>query len=213
MTYATAGRAVLAGAALTAVVTLAGCGTAESRGDTPMAPSSGGASVNPTFGNTDAMFVRMTIPHHEEAVEMAFLAGRKAAAADVRQLAARIGAEQAAEIATMRGWADAWSRPTTKPSCPGMHCMPSGMMPSGMPGMPGMMPSAAMTRLKAANGAEFDALFLRMMTTHHQEGIRMAQAESAHGTNPDAKALAGHIVKTQQAEIDEMRRMAGQLHS
>ena len=158
---------------------------------------------------------------------MAALAEMKATDPDVRQLAAKINTGQKAEIATMKGWLVSWGQPTTMPSCPGMHCMPSnmmpsgtspnGMMPSGMPTMPGMMPgmmsSADMAKLKAATGTDFDKLFLQMMIVHHQGAIMMAQAELAHGANPDAKALAGRIAKTQQAEIVAMRQMAGQLHS
>ncbi|MEU7875520.1 DUF305 domain-containing protein [Dactylosporangium sp. NPDC049140] len=221
MKYHTLGRAVLFGAALTATVTLTACSDTASSGGTPTAPSNG--SVNPTFTNVDAMFVRMMIPHHEQAVEMATLAQMKATDPDVKQLAAKISTEQKAEIATMKGWLAAWGQPTTMPSCPGMHCMPSdmmpngtmpgGMMPSGMPTTSGMMSSADMAKLKAATGAEFDKLFLQMMITHHEGAIMMAQAELAHGTNPNAKALAASIVKTQQAEIAAMQQMAGRPHS
>ncbi|MEV0567915.1 DUF305 domain-containing protein [Dactylosporangium sp. NPDC050588] len=170
----------------------------------------------------------MMIPHHEQAVEMAALAETKATDPDVKQLAAKISTGQKAEIATMKGWLVAWGRPTMMPSCPEMHCMPSnmmpngaspngmmpsGMMPSGMPTMSGMMSSADMAKLQAATGTDFDKLFLQMMIVHHQGAVMMAQAELAHGTNPDAKALAGRIVKTQQAEIAAMQQMAGQSHS
>jgi uncharacterized protein (DUF305 family) len=52
-----------------------------------------------------------------------------------------------------------------------------------------------------------------MMITHHEGAIMMAQAELAHGTNPNAKALAASIVKTQQAEIAAMQQLAGHPHS
>ncbi|MET7423024.1 DUF305 domain-containing protein [Dactylosporangium sp. NPDC005555] len=213
------GRALIVGAVLTVTVTLAACGDTASSGGTPTAPASGGVSVNPTFNAADATFVRLMIRHHEQAVEMAALAAKKATDPDVSQLAAKISAGQKAEIATMEGWLATWGRPTTMPSCPGMQCMPSGMtppgmmpsgmVPSGMPTMPGMMSSADMAELKAATGNDFDKLFLRMMIDHHQGAIMMAQAELAHGANPDAKALAARIVTTQQAEIVGMRQMAG----
>lgn len=224
MQYSTGGRAVLVGAVLTATVALAACSGTATGGGTAVAPTNGSVSVNPTFNNADAMFLRMMIPHHEQAVQMASLAQVKATDPDVKQLASRIRTEQTAEIATMKGWLAAWGQPTTMPSCPGMHCMPSGtmpsgmmphgQMPSGMPSMPpGMMSSADMAKLKAATGSEFDRLFLQMMITHHQGAIMMAQAELAHGTNPDARALAGRIVHTQQAEIARMQQMAGHAHS
>ncbi|MFF5228956.1 DUF305 domain-containing protein [Dactylosporangium sp. NPDC000521] len=208
MQYSIRERAVLAGAAVTVTVTLAACGDTASSGDTPTAPGNGSVSVNPTFNNADSIFVRMMIPHHEQAVEMAALAQTKATDPDVRQLAAKMGAAQQAEIATMRGWLAAWGQPTTMPSGMMPHDMPSGMMPSGMPMMPGTMTSADMAKLKAATGSDFDRQFLQMMITHHQGAIVMAQGETAHGTNPDAKALAARIEKTQQAEIVAMQHMA-----
>ena len=217
----TRGRAILVGAALT--VALGACGDTANSGGTPTAPANGSVSVNPTFNSADTMFARMMIPHHEQAVEMADLAETKATDPHIRQLATKISTGQQAEIATMKGWLAAWGQPTTMPSCPGMHCMPSGtmphdtmpsgMMPSGMPEMPGMMSGADMAKLKAATGTDFDKQFLQMMITHHQGAIMMARAELAHGTNPDAKALAGRIVQTQQAEIVAMQQMAGHAHS
>ena len=105
MRYYTRGSAVLVGVALTVTVTLTACGGTASGGG-PTAPNNGSVSVsvNPTFNDVDAMFVRMMIPHHEQAVEMAALAEMKATDPDVRQLAAKINTGQKAEIATMKGW-------------------------------------------------------------------------------------------------------------
>jgi uncharacterized protein (DUF305 family) len=148
----------------------------------------------------------MMIPHHQQAVAMANLAQTRAADPKVKQLAAQIKAEQAPEITTMEGWLAAWGQPTTMPS------MPSGTMPSGMPsGMPGMMSSADMAKLTAATGKQFDKLFLQMMIAHHRGAIQMAQAELTHGANPDAKALAARIIKSQQAEINTMQKTLAQM--
>jgi uncharacterized protein (DUF305 family) len=133
---------------------------------------------------------------------MANLAQTRATDPKVKQLAAQIKAEQAPEIATMEGWLAAWGQPTTMPS------MPSGTMPSGMPGM---MSSADMAQLAATTGKQFDKLFLQMMIAHHRGAIQMAQAELAHGANPDAKALAAGIIKSQQAEINTMQKMLAQM--
>jgi uncharacterized protein (DUF305 family) len=77
--------------------------------------------------------------------------------------------------------------------------------------MPGMMPSADMAKLTAATGKQFDKLFLQMMIAHHRGAIQMAQAELAHGANPDAKALAARIIKSQQAEINTMQKTLAQM--
>jgi uncharacterized protein (DUF305 family) len=51
----------------------------------------------------DAMFLRMMIPHHEQAIEMSREALDKADHPEIRQLAEQIIAEQSAEIELMRG--------------------------------------------------------------------------------------------------------------
>ncbi|MDG6106273.1 DUF305 domain-containing protein [Dactylosporangium aurantiacum] len=212
MKYATLGRrAVLAGAVLTITVALSSCGVADAGGHDPVAPAHGSVSAGSAFNDVDATFLRMMIPHHQQAVEMAALAGTKATDPQIKRLAAQIGTQQNAEIETMRSWLAAQGQPTTMPDCPGAGCMPSGMMPSGMPAMPGMMSGADMAKLRAATGKDFDRLFLREMIAHHQAAVMMAKVELAHGANQDVKALAGRIVTTQQAEIATMRQLLDQL--
>jgi uncharacterized protein (DUF305 family) len=215
-------RAALAGAILIATFALAACGGNDSGARTVPAKSHAGTSGTPAaaFNNVDVMFVRMMIPHHQQAVEMATLAQTRAADPQVKQLAARIKTPQTAEIATMKTWLTTWGQPTTMPSAmpsmPGGGMMPSGMpsgmmpsgpMPSGMPRMPGMMSSADMAKLEVATGKDFDRQFLQMMIAHHKGAIQMAQVELTHGSNSDAKALAGRMIKEQQAEIAAMQKM------
>jgi uncharacterized protein (DUF305 family) len=52
----------------------------------------------------DAMFLRMMIPHHEQAIEMSREAMDMADHPEIRQLAEQIIAEQTAEIELMRGY-------------------------------------------------------------------------------------------------------------
>jgi len=76
-------------------------------------------------------------------------------------------------------------------------------------GMPGMVDQPTIDRLRTLNGPDFDKLWLQSMISHHQGAIGMAQAEIAHGQNPDAIALAKSIIATAQAEIDQMKQMLG----
>jgi uncharacterized protein (DUF305 family) len=215
--YTLGRRAALVGAALSAACALAACGGTGNGGSSVPANSHGGTSQRSTatFNNVDVMFVRMMILHHRQAVEMATLAETKATDPRVRQLAGQIRAAQVSEIATMKRWLSVWGQPTMMPSGHNMSSMPGGMMPSGMPNpmptVPGMMSSADMARLKAATGKDFDKQFLQMMIVHHKGAIQMAQAEQAHGANPDAKALAGRIITNQQAEIATMQKLLAQM--
>jgi uncharacterized protein (DUF305 family) len=221
--YTLGRRAALVGAALT----LAGCGGTHSGGSPESANSHGGTSNKPnaTFNKVDVTFVRMMIPHHQQAVELATLAEAKATDPQVKQLAGQIRAAQSSEIATMKRWLTVWGQPSMMPSghdlsgMPGGGMMPSGMpsgmmpsgMPSGMSTMPGMMSGADMAKLMAATGKDFDKQFLQMMIVHHKGVIQMAQAEQTEGANPDAKTLAGRIIKNQQAEIATMQKMLAQM--
>lgn len=52
-----------------------------------------------------------------------------------------------------------------------------------------------------------DRDFMTMMIPHHQAAINMAKAELKYGKNAQLRAMAQSIIKTQQAEIDQMQAM------
>jgi uncharacterized protein (DUF305 family) len=72
------------------------------------------------------------------------------------------------------------------------------------------MSDADMQKLEQVKGAEFDKMWLDMMTKHHQGAIDMAKTELTKGSNTDAKALAQKIIDAQQAEITEMQGLLTQ---
>ncbi|MEH0843369.1 DUF305 domain-containing protein [Micromonospora sp. CPCC 205711] len=210
-TRTNARRAALAGVTLTAALALAACGgddhQAGSGHDMPGTGATGApsASASAGFGDADAMFAQMMIPHHQQAVQMSELAGTRAQDPEVKQLAAQIKAAQAPEIATMTGWLTAWGRPVPSASPAGGH------LPGMDHGMPGMMSDADMAKLAAASGQEFDRQFLTMMIAHHQGAITMAKEEIANGVNADAKSMAQQIVAAQQGEIETMNKILARL--
>ncbi|MGX6607357.1 DUF305 domain-containing protein [Micromonosporaceae bacterium Da 78-11] len=216
-------RALLAGVAVSATIVLSACagdtspsGYGMDRG--PGMMSSGAPTVAATFANADVMFARMMIPHHRQAIEMADLAGTRAADPEVKALAMTIKAAQQPEIDTMTGWlSGALGMPM--PGVSGGMPMPgsSGLsMPSTMPGMgdggmQGSMSQADMTKLAALKGAVFDKQFLTMMIGHHRGAITMAKQEAVAGGNADAKALAAKMVTDQQAQIATMQNILARL--
>ncbi|ADG89281.1 lipoprotein [Thermobispora bispora] len=191
--------ALSAAAALGALALLTACGA-----DTATTAGSGGraAATRPsaTFNEADVRFAQQMIPHHEQAVDMAELAETRAADPEVKELAATIKSTQAAEIALMRRWLHAWSRP--EPSGHDGH--------AGHP-MPGMLSDQQMAELEAASGARFDRLFAQLMIAHHKGAIEMARTEQREGANPEAVKLAKDIERGQQAEIDQMERLLQRL--
>jgi uncharacterized protein (DUF305 family) len=193
-------RGLLAGAAVTATLVLAGCGGDDSSGSGMdhggMGKPTAAAASAAAFNDADVAFAQGMIPHHKQAVEMAQLADGRAADPAVGELAAKIEAAQQPEIDKLNGWLAAWGSPSA---------MPGMGMDHGA--MPGMMSGADLGKLKAAKGAAFDKQFLTMMISHHEGAITMAQQETAQGSDAEAKALAAKIITDQQAEIVTMKQL------
>ncbi len=158
------------------------------------------------FNDADVMFAQMMIPHHEQALEMARLADGRAQDADVKKLVAAIERAQDPEIRTMRAWLKGWGRPGTAD-----HGDGHGGGHGDGHGMAGMMSEQDMKRLASAEGEEFDRAFAELMIAHHEGAVAMAEEERKNGLNPTAKKLAGDVVRTQSAEVAELRRILDRL--
>lgn len=197
-------------AALAASLSLAGCATGTSSGNSmPMdhGNSSPMSSMMPSAGQesgadhnqADVMFAQMMIPHHAQAVEMSgIILAKPDMPAEVTALATKIKDAQAPEIQQMTGWLTGWNMPT-------MMGDDSGH------GRSGMVDDAGMGKLKSATGTEAARLFLEQMIGHHEGAIEMAQQEISAGKAPDAVKLAHNIVDSQQAEITQMKQMLAAL--
>ena len=189
-----------AAAALTVSGALSGCGTTTPP-PSSSSPSSSSA-VAQTHNPADITFAQGMIPHHAQAIAMSMMAAQQAGSPQVKDLAARIQAEQQPEIDQLSGLLRAWNAPV-----PPMYNQMGGMGQGGA--MPGMMSSGEMQQLGQANGAAFDRMFLQMMISHHQGAVMMAKTELSNGQNPDARQLAQRIIDAQQREITEMRTLLG----
>jgi uncharacterized protein (DUF305 family) len=197
-------------AASTAVV-LAGCSNSETPSTstvtatptTVAAPSVSGSTS--AHDGADVAFAQGMIPHHSQAVDMAGLAADRAGNDRVKQLAASVENAQGPEIEQLRGFLAAWGQPEA----------PAGTDHAGMghssTGGSGMTTDAQMQQLEQARGADFDRMFLQMMTAHHEGAVEMARTELAGGRNPEAKALAQKIIDEQQAEIATMANLLSTL--
>ncbi len=192
--------AVLATAAVAGGL-LAGCGTTStSPAGAPAASSTTGAGQQ-QHNQADVTFLQGMIPHHAQAIAMAQMAATKAASPQVKDLAARIQAEQGPQIQQMSGLLKSWGAavPATTEGMAGMHAQ-----------MPGMMSNQQMRQMMASTGAGFDRMFLQMMITHHQGAVTMSQTELAQGSNPATRQLAQQIIVGQQAEISQMQTLLQQ---
>jgi uncharacterized protein (DUF305 family) len=193
-------RLAIPTAAAVVVLGLSACGSGDDAASGSMHGSVGSAastSSRAMVGATgDVEFAQMMIPHHEQAVEMADLAlANDSASADVKALAAQIKAAQDPEIRRMKGWLGQWG--ASESAGPMGH------------GSGGMQDDQDMTTLTAANGTEFDRMWLTMMITHHQGAVSMAQDVLATTANADVKELANAIAEGQNKEITTMQGMVG----
>lgn len=145
-----------------------------------------------SFNDADVTFAQGMIPHHQQGSDLATLALAKAENPKVLDLAERIGLAEDPEIATMRGWLNAWGKDEA----------PAATDRSGM--TMGMISDEEMTVLAGTAGADFDRMFLQAMIRHHRGAIDMATSELTGGKSPDVKKLAQAMVSAQQAEIEDM---------
>jgi uncharacterized protein (DUF305 family) len=188
-------------------ITLAACGDDTDAGSMPgmnhATPNASTSSTMPAgdFNDADVTFATQMIPHHQQAVQMADLAGRKATTPAVKELATAIKAAQGPEIKILSGWLTSWSKPVPTPSSSD-HSMHE---------MPGMMSEDEMSDLGKANGSMFDRMWTEMMIEHHKGAVAMAKTEQASGKDTDAVALAKKIETAQNREIATMQRLLGQL--
>ncbi len=164
-----------------------------------------------TFNATDVAFARGMIVHHTQAVEMSDLALGRAVSPQLTDLATRIKAAQAPEIAQMTSWLTAWGQPV--PGTTGGMDMDMDMDMGGEGAMPmeGMMSAEDMTRLDQAQGTEFEREFYQQMIRHHRGALMMAQAQIDGGKDTAAVALANAIIASQAVEIAEMEALLATL--
>ncbi|MFI7250751.1 DUF305 domain-containing protein [Micromonospora chalcea] len=152
-----------------------------------------GAST-PRFNSLDVWYVRMMIPHHEQALEMATLAPDRAADPRIRAVAERIRAAQGPEVGLLRAWLSTRDLPADVPG----HDHGS---------MRGMQSAEAVRQLADAKGAAFDRMFVRMMTDHHQGAIVMSTDLLKVGADQAMQEFATGVAVEQSAEITRMRAL------
>lgn len=208
------GRAgAVAAAAVVAGLLLSGCGTATAPDSATPSTSAVGA-----FNEADVAFAQAMIPHHQQALEMAQLADGRAEDAGIKKIVADVEKAQDPEIRTMRSWLKAWGKPEA-PEAPeasggsgghGGHGG-GGEGSDGGQAMAGMMSEQDMKDLAALRGKAFDRKFAELMIAHHEGAVEMAEAERKNGRDATARKLADDVVRTQSAEIAELKKILGRL--
>ena len=163
-----------------------------------MGSAMGNQSSSTSMNASEIMFVQQMIPHHEQAVTMSDLALKNSSNKEVLAIAAQIKAAQSPEIAQMKSWLAAAGAENAM-----NHDM-------GGIGMAGMLSDSDITVLKSTTGSAFDKLFLTAMIAHHEGAIQMAKMIEK-SNNSEIKTLHDAILKTQSAEITQMKSMLNSL--
>ncbi|MFM9370955.1 DUF305 domain-containing protein [Streptomyces sp. Da 82-17] len=175
-------------------------------------------SDDDTPNSADFAYAEMMIEHHAQALVMTELAPERAQSKQVKGLAERIGAAQGPEIDAMKGWLKKHDAHKRHGKDGGSH-EGHGDGHAGGDGdghadghggapMPGMATEAQLKSLRAAKGAAFDELFLKLMITHHDGAVTMATDLLAEGNNIQIEEMANDTVAQQSAEISRMRGMS-----
>jgi uncharacterized protein (DUF305 family) len=170
-----------------AALTLSSCGGSPGPGAATSPSSARQAAVH---NMDDVMFAQHMIPHHQQAVDMATMVPSRTHNSALQTVAIHIKSDQRAEISLLTDFLKQWGEPPT-----GHEQMATD----------GMVDHDTMMQLESLKGPAFDTLWINAMIAHHEGAIRMAEAELAHGQNPDARKMAQTIITMQKREISYMR--------
>jgi len=150
------------------------------------------SSAGKVLSSSDAMFLQMMIPHHEQAVIMSDLAIKISTNKELLTLAAQIKSAQNPEIVQMKKW-----------------LVDDGLGEDpghSMDGMGGMLSEDELTDLSNSTGKNFDKKFISGMIEHHLGALDMVRM-IADSKVAELRSFADSITKTQSAEIDLMRKL------
>ncbi len=157
------------------------------------------------FIAADAEFMQAMIHHHGQAVEMAALAKDRTSNKALLDMAGRISASQEDEMKFMQGWLTARGFSTQHQM--GHHARIT---------MTGMASPQEMAALAAAKGADFDRLFLKLMTAHHAGAVKMVEElleTPGAAYDPVLYQFTSDVTNEQTAEIKKMDALAATLSS
>ena len=149
-------------------------------------------SQSTELNGSEAMFLQMMIPHHQQAILLSDMAISTSKNSDVVKMAKQIKSAQSPEITQMK----AWLKSAGLGEDPG-HSMHS---------MAGMLSDREIDQLKSANGNDFDNLFLKGMIAHHQGAVDMAEMIE-NSQNSELKSFGERIKTAQSKEIELMNEM------
>jgi uncharacterized protein (DUF305 family) len=157
--------------------------------------------ASPLYTPEDLLFLTHMIIHHQQAIEMAALVPSRSNREQFLKFARYIDGAQKAEIDHMQGLLHAARDRGLQIPSHEMH---------GDPPMQGMLSKAQMAALAAANGKEFERLWLKGMIYHHEGamtmGLEQQKREFDSGRQPyGIDMMVDDILTVQRGEITKMK--------
>jgi uncharacterized protein (DUF305 family) len=168
----------------------------------------------------DTRFMQHMIVHHQQAVDMVALIEGRTSNPSIIAIGGRIARSQDDEIALMRDWLERRGEVLEADDLHEHHSHGGhdhhhvSDDPDDIPLMTGMLSANQMRALAAAEGAEFDRLFLEGMIHHHEGALVMVDellAQPGAGEDIIMSDFTGHIVADQMAEILRMQNLLAEL--
>jgi uncharacterized protein (DUF305 family) len=161
---------------------------------------------SPPHTEADVDFMQGMIHHHAQALVMTSMVRDRAASESLTLLARRVELAQETEIETMERWLKQRDE-----EIPDAEDHRTGHGGHGL--MPGMVGHKALAKLAAANGRQFDRMFLEYMIRHHQGALTMVGQLRAKdgGVEPESDLFARHVESDQNIEINRMAGLLAQV--
>lgn len=154
------------------------------------------------YSPADVRFMQDMIPHHHQAVQMAALVADRTNNKEIIELAGRIDAAQADEIAFMTRWLEERGEPAPDPAA--NHAMHMSHE------MTGMASPKEMADLESSDAIAFDRLFLTLMATHHEGALTMVEdllEQPGSAYDPVLFEFVNDVKDDQTAEIERMNAL------
>lgn len=163
----------------------------------------GSVSSEPDGGDIDTGFLQDMRVHHEQAVAMGFMfLDRPDTNTGLRTVGRQIVFSQGIEIGRMIQQLRDLDAPE---AAPGDEAMAWMGMPTTHDAMPGMATPEQLEQLATAEGGAADALFVELMSAHHEGGIHMAEFAAERADSDEVRRMADSIAHSQRDEINELQ--------
>ena len=174
--------------------------------------------ANTSYIEADVKFLQGMIVHHEQAILMSSMVGKRTNNPTIVDLADRIDASQEDEISFMKGWLEDRGENIPGENEHSMmdhhgndhHDMEHHNMSMHLD-MVGMASPKQLKELENSKSTDFDRLFLQLMIAHHDGALEMVKdlkKFSGAAYDPILNEFVSDLVNDQGVEIERMNTIA-----